>query len=233
MKPSIKAVLFDLDDTLFDRSKAQRLVLERILQRFPEVFGSLPPERVARAFEESDRLAVAEFYAGAPSDGLREMRGRAFLRLLGLREDFADRITTFYLLDYPAIITPVAGAVSLVKTVSRRFPVGIVTNGLPDVQYRKLETIGLRSIFSCIVMSEEVGIRKPDPRIFQHAAGLLETQPRDCLYVGDSYANDVIGAKRAGMQACWFSRNRPVHGDEEAMADFVVSRLGEVARIVA
>ncbi len=81
MKPSIKAVLFDLDDTLFDRSKAQRLVLEGILRRFPAIFGSLPPERVARAFEESDRLAVAEFDAGAPSDGLREMRSRTFLRL--------------------------------------------------------------------------------------------------------------------------------------------------------
>ena len=232
MKQNIKVVLFDLDDTLFDRSRAQSIILEGIVRRFPDIFGALEMGRVTTAFEKSDRLAVAAFDAGVPSHRLREMRSRMFLRLLGLQEDFADQITSIYVRDYPAIKAPVAGAASLVKTLSWRLPVEVVTNGFPDVQYRKLETIGLRSLFSCVVLSEEVGIRKPDPTIFHHAASLLKTQPHDCLYVGDSYANDVIGAKRARMQACWSSREQSVYDDEEIRADFVVSRLRELARIV-
>jgi HAD superfamily hydrolase (TIGR01509 family) len=74
------------------------------------------------------------------------------------------------------------------------------------VQLRKLDTLGIRHVFSCIVLSEEFGIRKPDPRIFFHAAGLLGVSPSECLYIGDSYKNDITGSRAAGMLSCWFKR---------------------------
>ncbi len=73
---------------------------------------------------------------------------------------------------------PVPGAVSVVKELSGRFRLGVISNGSPDVQYRKLEAIGLGGIFACVLLSEEIGIRKPDPRIFHIAANALRGSSR-------------------------------------------------------
>ena len=107
-----------------------------------------------------------------------------------------------------------------------------VSNGLADVQYRKLETMGLYDLFSCIVLSEVIGIRKPDPAIFQKAASLIHVKPAECLYVGDSYVNDVIGAKNAGMQACWLNPESIKPQDETIKADFIISKLEELPALL-
>jgi putative hydrolase of the HAD superfamily len=115
-----------------------------------------------------------------------------------------------------------------VKKLSRKFKVGIVSNGLADVQYTKLETMGLRDLFSCVVLSEGFGIRKPDSKIFHHAVSLLYLQPAECLYVGDSYVNDVMGAKNAGLLVCWLNPGSLKPPDENIKPDFIVNKLEEL-----
>jgi len=232
MEKNFKAVLFDIDDTLFDRNAAQRIVLEQIVNGLPHVFRGCEMAGIIEAFMESDRLATEAFEAGAPSEGLREERSRQFLRLLDIQEDCADTITDIYVRDYPKVNASMSGAVTLVKELSRRYEVGVVSNGLPDVQYQKLEAMGLRDLLSCIVLSEEIGIRKPDPRIFYRAADLLRKQPLDCLYVGDSYTNDIVGAKGAGMVTCWLNNSPSKDVDNNLNADFIVSNLEEIGKIL-
>jgi HAD superfamily hydrolase (TIGR01549 family) len=193
----------------------------------PGVFDAFKPERVLETFLESDRITTADFNAGAPSEGLRDVRSNLFLRLLGIREDHAATISELYVRNYPMVKAPLAGAIPVVKELSRKFSVGVVSNGFPDVQYRKLETMGLRDLFSCIVLSEEIGIRKPDPRIFHRATSLLNMQSSECLYIGDSYTNDIIGAKTAGMLTCWLNRESSEQKNESIKADFVISKLEE------
>jgi putative hydrolase of the HAD superfamily len=228
MKKNIKAVLFDVDDTLFDRNLAQRKVLDLIISQLPAVFNGLEKKRVVEAFLESDRISTEDFNAGAPFEGIRDNRNRIFLRLLGIPEYHASTITELYIRESLTVKAPVIGAVSAVKNLSKRFKVGVVSNGAPDLQYRKLETMGLRDLFSCIVLSEEIGIRKPNAKIFHLATSLLNVQSSECLYVGDSYTNDVIGAKTAGMQACWLNRESCAQKTESIKPDFVISRLEEL-----
>jgi putative hydrolase of the HAD superfamily len=163
---------------------------------------------------------------------MRESRSKLFLHLLGINENFAAAFTEIYVKDYPTVKTPVAGAIPLVRKLSKKITVGVVSNGLPDVQYTKLETLGLRDLFSCIVLSEEFGVRKPDSRIFLHAASILKMQPSECLYIGDSYPIDIIGAKNAGMQACWLNRDGAKPRDEKIRADFVISKMQEFGEIL-
>jgi putative hydrolase of the HAD superfamily len=205
MKIRIRAVLFDVDDTLFDRDGAQEGILRIILQELPDVFADLPAEAISRAFDESDSIAMCEYDAGVLAEDFRTRRSRLFLGLLDLDERHAHAVTALYVHRYPTIDAPVAGAVSIVRQLADTYPLGVVSNGLPDVQYTKLATLGIRELFACVVLSEELKIAKPDPRIFLHAAGLLGVAPDDCLYVGDSYESDVVGAKRAGMHTCWFN----------------------------
>ena len=224
----IKAIIFDVDETLFDRVLAQQAVLELIVRQLPQVFRGYDPRRVLAAFLESDQLYTDMFNSGAPSEGSRDKRSKLFLQLLGIDEKYTVKITELYVRYYPTVTAHVDGAIQVVKELARKFKLGVISNGFTDVQYRKLETMGLRDLFACIVLSEEIGIRKPDPRIFLRAASLLHRQPQECLYVGDSYANDVIGAKTAGMLACWLNRAAVKMTDEKIKPDFIITKFAEL-----
>ena len=229
---NIKAVLFDVDETLFDRVLAQQAVLELIVKQLPQVFAGYDSERVLAAFLESDRVTTEVFNSGGPSEGSRDRRSKLFLQLLGIDEKYTAKITELYVKDYPGIKAHVDGAVPVIKELSRKYQMGVVSNGYTDVQYRKLEAMGLRDLFSCIVLSEEFGIRKPNPGIFHQAALLLHMQPQACLYVGDSYTNDVIGGKNAGMQVCWFNRDSQQIPDEKIKPDFIITKLEELTGLL-
>lgn len=170
MTTKLKAVIFDVDDTLFDRMKAQREILCLMVREHPEIFEGIDEEAAADAFLESDRVTFEEFKIGNPVETSRFKRSKTFLNMLGLSEDFADKITEMYVNAYPRINVPVESAVRVVTELSVNLSLGIVSNGFPDVQYKKLETLG---------------IKKPDPRIFWEAASLLCVEPEQCLYVGD------------------------------------------------
>jgi HAD superfamily hydrolase (TIGR01509 family) len=232
MKKNIKAVLFDVDDTLFDRKLAQQEVCKLIVKQLPGVFDAFDTERVQEEFLKSDQISTDMFNSGAPSEGLRDKRSRLFLQLLGIGEDYVPTVTELYVRDYPLVHAAMDGAIPVVKKLSRKFSVGVVSNGLSDVQYRKLETMGLYNLFSCVVLSEVIGIRKPDPAIFLKAASLIHIKPAECLYVGDSYINDVIGAKNAGMQACWFNSESIKPQDETVKPDFIISKLEELPQLL-
>lgn len=230
-KVSIKAVLFDVDDTLYDRNTAQYITLDIIVRRLPEIFNGVDLGRITPAFIESDVITTREFEEGAPGEGLRDRRSRIFLNLLGLPEEYASTITELYVSEYPKVKAEVPGAVATVRELAKTFKIGIVSNSFTDVQYRKLETLGLLPELSCIVLSDEIGVRKPDPGIFTHATSLLELHPSACLYVGDSYTNDVIGAKKAGMLACWFNREKKKPGNLVMSHDFIIEKLVELIEI--
>jgi len=230
---NIKAIIFDVDETLFDRVLAQQAVLELIVRQLPQVFRGCDPQRVLAAFLQSDRVTTEIFNTGAPSEGSRDRRSKLFLQLLGIDEKYTAKITELYVKDYPGVKAHVDGAIPVIKELSRKYQLGVVSNGFTDVQYRKLEAMGLRDLFVCVVLSEEIGIRKPDPRIFLRAALLLHRQPQECLYVGDSYANDVIGAKNAGMRACWLNRAEVKMPDEKTKPDFVIGKFEELPALLA
>jgi FMN phosphatase YigB (HAD superfamily) len=145
MNNNIKAILFDVDDTLYDRHLAQRKILDLIINQLPQIFYGLPKKQILEAYLESDRISTADFNAGASFEGLRVNRNRIFLRLIGSTEDCANTITELYIKYSTTIKAPAVGAVSTVKNLSKIFKVGVVSNGAPDVQYKKLETMVLCS----------------------------------------------------------------------------------------
>ncbi|MFC2035775.1 HAD family hydrolase [Chloroflexota bacterium] len=227
-----KAVIFDLDDTLFDRNAAQIRVVELIAEQLPQIFHDHRIEQITGAFLESDRLACIAYDAGAPSNDLRRKRSKNFLKILGIKEDCEELITEMYLRYYRESNLPITSTVPIVKEISKHLPVAVISNGMPDTQYDKIKAIGLDNVFSHVVLSEEIGIRKPDSRIFQHTADLLKVGLSECLYIGDSYSNDVVGAKTAGMKACWFKRESADAEGWGIQPDFVINSLGELINIL-
>ena len=230
--PGIHTLFFDIDDTLFDRDRAQREVVGLIIQAFSDIFSNVKPNTIVDAFLESDRIAISEFNAGASGDVARIGRSGRFLQLLGLCEDYAPSITTYYQYTYPRINAAVRHAIPVMSHLARKFQLGVISNGLPDVQYQKLETLGIKHLFNCIILSEEIGIRKPASRIFWKATTLSNRLPENCLYIGDTYSSDVIGAKNAGMKACWYNPRGECVQQREVEPDFEIRSLDELLTVL-
>jgi putative hydrolase of the HAD superfamily len=82
----------------------------------------------------------------------------------------------------------------------------LLTNGAPDIQRAKIAGAGLAPYFAVIVVSGEVGVGKPDPRIYTHTLALLDVTAGQAVMVGDNLVNDVRGAQEAGLRAVWLTR---------------------------
>ncbi|MEA1993689.1 MAG: HAD family hydrolase [Euryarchaeota archaeon] len=228
--PEIKAVFFDIDNTLFDQDRAHKKAIRIIAGRHRDIFDGVSEERLIEVFLEADKIALKEFHNGKVLDAIRIDMQRNILKILELNGDFAEEMAQEFYELYPGLNIPIDNVELVVTTIKVGYQLGVISNGSRDVQYRKLDALGLRSIFQSITLSEELGIRKPDPRIFWKATEEMDVEPEESLYIGDLYLPDIIGAKSAGMKSCWF--NPQMKKSEEVQADFEIRSLKEVLEIL-
>lgn len=202
-----RAVLFDLDDTLFDHQGCADDALAAV-QQSHEVLRAMPFDALQRTHAGFLEELHGEVMLGRVP--LEEARIERFRRLLlaaraDARTDSATTLASMYREAYRARRRAVAGAAALVAAIRRRARVGIVSNNLLDEQQEKLQVCGLDEFVDALVVSEEAQVSKPDPRIFRIALDRLEVEPRDAVMVGDSWAADVVGARAARIRAIWFN----------------------------
>jgi HAD superfamily hydrolase (TIGR02253 family) len=232
MMNSIKAVLFDIDDTLFDRDKVQVEMVSHLMREFPELFERFSHDELLKVFLETDRIATEEFDKGADIEEVRIGRFRNFLRILCLNEDLAEKLNSSYLKAYPLLNAPMDDVEYVLEQLSGKYQLGIVSNGSPRIQHAKLDTLGIRDYFECVVISEELGYRKPDPRIFLEALRLLSRKPEECVYVGNLLETDILGAKNAGLKSCWLNRRDPPTPMTDLVPDYEIKNLRGLLEIL-
>jgi putative hydrolase of the HAD superfamily len=203
----VRAVLFDLDDTLFDHRLCARTALSE-LHGAHVAFQARPFaefERMHAAFLEElhHRVLTGELKL----DAARQERFRRLFQAVGATPDdeIVEQAAATYREGYRRIRQPVAGAARLLHLVRARALVGIVSNNLLEEQQDKLRHCGLDPFVDALVVSEEAGVSKPDAEIFEIALDRLGCAPAEAVMVGDSWAADVIGALTAGIRAIWFN----------------------------
>ena len=232
MDTHIKAVIFDIDDTLFDRRSAQKLVFESFKDKYAELFESVDSHILQTAFFEADRLSTEYFFVSGKSISLRQERYRLFLSMLELDNSYAAEMSNYYISLYGKINTPVDGAVEILKSLHANYKLGVISNGITKTQYNKLEQLGIKEFFDSIMISEEAGMQKPDLPIFWESAKALSCRPEECLYIGNSYNGDIVGSAEAGMKSCWYnpSKARPV--EMVVTPDYEIASLSELNDIL-
>ncbi len=126
------------------------------------------------------------------------------------------------------------GAESTLPDLTKRYPLGIITNGPSDAQHAVIAALRLERFCRWRIVSGDatVGIRKPQPGIFDLARTLSASQPEDTWYIGDSLVNDIAGAAGAGWRTCWISATdgRPAEGSPAP--DARITRLDELPQII-
>lgn len=206
---SPKAVLFDLDDTLYDHIAASRRGLEAWRARF-DALAAANPDALEREHAEALEAVHVRLLAGELTlEEARISRTRSIFARYGLSLDApqaADAYDT-YRAAYESHRTLVHGCVEVLDAlVERGVRLAIVSNNRESEQHEKLAALDLARYFDAVVISEAVGITKPDPRIFDIALERLGVAADEAVMVGDSFGNDVVGAEAAGIRAVWLDR---------------------------
>jgi YjjG family noncanonical pyrimidine nucleotidase len=197
--------LLDADNTLFDYDRGER---EAFLEAVAPALPGVPPEEARTAYSRinAEHWARLEKRAITP-DELKVGRFRALLDFYGLRSEPSDaaKLSADYLaaLSGKAFFLPHAPEV--LEKLSRRARLCLITNGLTRVQRGRIRKAGIGRFFRAILISEELGLAKPDPRYFLRAAEAVGLPASELLCVGDNPSADIGGARAAGIAGCWFN----------------------------
>ncbi len=233
----IDAVLFDLDDTLHDDTEAYRRAAADVAEEIARERAVSAERLLASYILETEafwkRLSPENFRK--PLSGVRERMWSVALAEVGVVDaalaarsaEFYNRRRNHYLQLWPGV------AELLLDLRAAGCKLALITNGFAETHNEKIERLGLAGSFDAIFIADEVGMLKPDPRLFAHACERLGVAPERAVMVGDRYHRDVTGAHAAGLGTIWLdihAERIPAGGPHP---DVVVAGVGEVAGAIA
>ncbi|WP_271406542.1 YjjG family noncanonical pyrimidine nucleotidase [Tenacibaculum soleae] len=204
---NIEHIFFDLDHTLWDFDKNSQLTFQQIFK------------------EQNIQLKVVDFlevYMPINLDYWRLYRedkiSKEYLRFNRLKDSFtavnyniSDDLINIISKDYITYLPNhnhlFEGTIEILEYLHKKYKLHIITNGFEEVQNLKLQKSGIIKYFKEIITSESIGVKKPNPKIFEHALKKVNTVAHNSVMVGDSYEADVLGALKSNMLAIHFTNN--------------------------
>ena len=219
-------ILMDADNTIYDFDASERNAIRETLV----VAGITAPD-AAQVYSEYNKQCWRAFEKGLMDQPtIRIRRFEMLFEHYRCQADVAS-VARFYTDALARQCIPYPGIEPVLRTITKHLPVVVLTNGLSSVQHSRFDASPLSPMLSGMLVSEEVGAPKPDPRMFRLA---LEqhgvSDPRRALMIGDSLTSDILGANRAGVDACWFNPERkPLTGDVHV--EYEIHRVEEMPLI--
>jgi len=195
-------LLFDLDETLLDFGAAERYAFSHLLN----TFGISDDGALYGAYEQINKGTWAEYEQKLiTADQIKILRFERFIQRFDLPFNAAD-MSAEYLKRLSEDHTEIPGAFDMIPSLATDFRLGLITNGLSQVQRPRIKNSGLEPYFEHIFISEEIGLSKPSLALFQMVFNSFDQPERDrTLMIGDSLSSDIKGGIDFGIHTCWFN----------------------------
>ena len=207
----VKDIFFDLDHTLWDFDKNSMLAFKRVFKKFKitiefdaflKIYEPINVEYWKKYRE--DKVSKENLRRGRLIDSFN------FFDLIYTTEKI-DEIADAYIQELPFDNHLFEGAVEILDYLILKYKLHIITNGFEEVQHKKLKNSGIDHYFSTVTTSEEVGLKKPNPKVFLTALNKANSLPTQSVMIGDSLEADILGANNIGMQTIFYNyRNESI-----------------------
>lgn len=234
-KKTYKAVFLDWDDTIGDWVNAAQQALQDIYATYhlEDLYATF--EDYLEAYEPynlmlwgkygqneitKEYLQFERFYRPLMIQPDPTLRGRS-------KEEIAKEIGVEFLRLTNRYFSLLPDADVVVRQLAAKYPLTIISNGFGEVQYYKIAHSGLQDLFTHLLISEEVGINKPQPEIFRIALERNGVTADEAVMIGDSYNSDIAGAKAAGIDQIWIHQ-----GETGETATYIVPTLKDLLKLL-
>lgn len=225
MTKNYAVVFFDLDNTLwdFDANATEALIQLHKKHQLLEKTG-FDEQVFIEIYTKINKQYWSLYEQGKVNkETLRTQRFVDTFIELGIEESHQPKnIWQEYLQICPLMPHVINGALDTLEALSSNYRLGIITNGFEETQHIKIKQAGFAPFIEHTITSEKVGHAKPNLEIFEFALKLFSIDKQQCLYIGDTWETDVLGACNAGIDTFYF--NTQSHQNETALPSY----LGEI-----
>jgi putative hydrolase of the HAD superfamily len=204
MSNKIKHVFFDLDHTLWDFDKNSGLTFDKIfklnrveakLEDFLEVYEPINL-RYWKLYRE-EKVTKSDLRYGRLKEAFDAIQ-------VNVKDDMINHLSDAYIEHLSSFNHLFEGTFEILDYLQEKYILHIITNGFEEVQEKKMRGSNIRDYFKTITNSEMVGVKKPNPKIFNFALDLAKTNPTESIMIGDSLEADIEGAHHIGMDTIHF-----------------------------
>lgn len=218
-------ILMDADNTLYDFDASEACAIAEVLPRI----GITAPD-AAQVYSRLNAACWQDYNRGLiTQSALRVRRFRELLEYYHMPGD-PQQCTDWYSEALSRQCIPLPGALEAVRAISARLPIVVLTNGLSDIQHRRFDRSPLSPYLSGLLISGEEGHPKPEPHMYEKALRQFGVPAERALMIGDSLSSDILGANRAGIDACWFNPRGKAR-TEDVHVEYEIRRVDEMPAI--
>ena len=229
----MKAVLFDVDDTLYD----QVIPFQKAYEELFKGSFELPIEELyKRSRYYSDEVFEAT------QRGEMSMEAMYIYRVQKAFESFGISVTDDEALEFQRLYAGNQKKLEISETMrtiielcqKHEIMMGVITNGPSQHQWNKVKALKVMEFIreEYIFVSGDIGVAKPQIGIFQHVEKIMNLNPEETLFIGDTFQSDIVGAKEAGWKAIWLNRHHAEHPLGNLKADYCIHDEAELYKLV-
>lgn len=225
MNQNIKAIFFDLDDTLLNCRKAQHIAILEF-KRLHSEFDKFSNDEFAESWRKASSEIYDKYhYKEITFEELKSGRMQNLYKNFDIKISFEKGSELFkeYHKLYEKNWCLFDDTIEVISNLKDNYKIAIITNGDSIQQRNKIKKVELDKYFDNIFISTEVGFAKPHKEIFDYACEKIGEVPENCIMVGDLYKSDIQGSINSGIQGIWLNRS-----NDDKEYEFQIKELSEI-----
>lgn len=232
----IKAIFFDLDDTLLDDTISSERSAALAASELASGRG-VAAEQLAVSYMREAMRFWETLEPGAPkppSGAIRPRLWRAALRTHGIDDaELAHRLALLYDTIRIERVELFPETLPALHRLHGRYKMAIITNGFAETHEAKIARLNLAHLFDAVILAGEMELAKPHPAVFAHAMNELGVNAQESIMVGDRFDRDIAGAHAAGMRAIWVNSRHEVRPNGARSAEMEIASIANLPDAIA